>query len=87
MSIESTLLCIGGETEESITSLISFTNMSSDNIRKAFIYHYVRGMEQEVACDISGVSSSNFIKAAKVIIEVARKIAAHNELKYTESVK
>ncbi len=82
MAIESTLLCMGGETEESIDSYISFTRQTSENMRKAFIYHYVKGMEQELACTISSVSPSNFTRDSDAIIEVARKIAAHNEIKY-----
>ena len=83
MAIESTMLCCGGETEESIDSLISFTKLTSESMRKAFIYHYVKGMERDLACTISNVSPSNFVRDSGVIIEVARKIAAHNEIKYS----
>ncbi len=87
MAIESTLLCVGGETEESIDSLISFTNMTSEGMRKAFIWHYVRGMEEDLAITISGVKTQNFSRDRKVLIEVARKIANHNEIKYSQRVE
>ncbi len=82
MTINSTLLYQGLETTESIDSLISFTKLSSENMRKAFIRHYVNGMEQTLACTISGVKEPNFVRDSNIIIEVARKINAHNELKY-----
>jgi hypothetical protein len=83
MTMENTLIHQGMETEASIDSLISFTKLTSENMRTAFIRHYVNGMEQDLACTISGVSPSNFCRDSDVIIEVARKINNHNELKYS----
>jgi nicotinamide mononucleotide (NMN) deamidase PncC len=81
-----TLLCIGCETIESIDSLIGFTKLSSEQMRKALIYNYVNGMEADLAISITGVKSPNFTRDSNIIIEVARKIAAHNELKYTNQL-
>ncbi len=85
--MKNTLIHCGMETEASIDSLISFTKLSSENMRKAFIRHYVNGMEQALACTISGVKEPNFVRDSNIIIEVARKINAHNELCYARGAK
>ena len=68
----------GGESAERVEILLSFTDISSDDIKQALRDHYVIGLTTSAAAQVNNVPRQNFNRAVHVLESAT---ARHERLK------
>ncbi|MBM7070916.1 hypothetical protein JQC92_02520 [Shewanella sp. 202IG2-18] len=74
-------LAQGQEPQLRIELLIQLTRIDSDSVIGALEDHYVKGLEENLACDLNGIKRSALSRAKTRLEEVAQK---HEQLKEIE---
>ncbi|KXO13292.1 hypothetical protein AKG98_3513 [Moritella sp. JT01] len=75
----------GLETEERINLLLKLTKIGSENIKIALVDHLTKGLTENDAAMLNGVSQQNFNRALKRLNTVAGVVEKVKELDWNKS--
>ena len=70
----------GCESAERLEILISFTDISSEDIKQALSDHYVMGLKASTAAEVNKVPRQNFNRAVHVLEEATARYERLKEL-------